>query len=322
MQITEVKKSKRKENIEHINSIKLKDKQNVYTEAHFVRIITGQDNNKISLKIGRYSKPKNFQNNILESKNPKSELTLDNEELDNLVKYINKHYYPLSNNENKYLALDENKMSMLVREHPETLSQLINIALTNEIDLSDVYKLINISNRRKALQKFLYNYNNNVTENVWQKWFENNSWVLGTDFVRISEDRSIDTKHITDFIAENIDGFIDIIEIKRVSDSQIFFEKIEDHGNLVISTTLNKAITQLANYLLSLEKRTNDQDANERLGNILKPRGILIYGCSKDWTKKEYSAYRLLNSTLNNITIYTYDMIYKRATKINDYLSK
>jgi hypothetical protein len=59
--------------------------------------------------------------------------------------------------------------------------------------------------------------NQNPLENEWQKWFQNNSWVLGSQFVRILDERSIDTQNISDFLMEAYDGFIDIVEIKRPS---------------------------------------------------------------------------------------------------------
>ena len=60
---------------------------------------------------------------------------------------------------------------------------------------------------------------------------------------------------------------------------------------------------------------------SNRLEKIFKPRPILIYGNSKDWGNKEYEAYRLLNASLTNVTIYTYNMVYKRAVKMNEFLS-
>ena len=103
-------------------------------------------------------------------------------------------------------------MSTLIREKPESISKLIDIALKSDLDLSDINKLIEIADRKKALKEFQENYKNDVNESIWQKWFEKNNWVLGTDFVRISDDRRIDVKNIADFIAENIDGFVDVIE--------------------------------------------------------------------------------------------------------------
>ena len=154
MELTEVKQSKRNENIEHIEPAELKDKKQVYSQAHFVRIKTGENESKLSLKIGRYKKTEWYEiylkTGLPEVKDPKSELTLDNEELDKLVNYINQHYYPLSNNENKYLTFDNETMSTLIKDKPESISQLIDVAIKNDLDLSDVNKVIEIADRKKG----------------------------------------------------------------------------------------------------------------------------------------------------------------------------
>ena len=45
-------------------------------------------------------------------------------------------------------------MSELVKEKPENISKLIEIAISEELDLSDVNKLIEIADRKKALEEF------------------------------------------------------------------------------------------------------------------------------------------------------------------------
>ena len=62
MSYTEVMQSKSNENIEHIEPIELKDKPQVYSQAHFFRIKTGENENKLSLKIGRYKKVNGMKN--------------------------------------------------------------------------------------------------------------------------------------------------------------------------------------------------------------------------------------------------------------------
>lgn len=258
MNTTEVKRAKDNEDVEYIAPIRLKDKVRVYSKALFLRIKTGETK-KLSLKIGRYKK--NYVNSpyikseTLESETPKSELTLDPEELENLVKYIHSNYYPLSNDETHYLSLDEDTMSKLVKDNPDNVSKLIDVALKNDVDLRDINRLIEIKDRQKAIEEFKKNYNINAEEKVWQKWFQENSWVFGSDFVRILDDRRIDVSHISDFIVENIDGYVDVIEIKRPGDSNNFFEKLRDHSNLIPSLDLVRSITQLANYLSNLEKK-------------------------------------------------------------------
>lgn len=326
MDVTKVKQSKTKENIEYIEPIELEDKKTVYSRAHFMRIDTGSEEKKLSLKIGRYNKSK-FHDNLLKfeelnCKSPRSELTLNDKEIDSLVGYINKHYYPLKSDETKYISLNDSNYSELIRDNPKNVLKLVDIALNQDLDLSDVNKLIEMSDRKKALKDFVQMFKENATENLWQKWFEKNNWVLGSDFVRVSDDREIDEDNIADFIVENLDGYIDVIEIKRPGDSEMFFEARKDHNNLIPSSSLTKAITQLENYLFALEKKANYIDTTKRLGKILKPRGILIFGNNKNWGEEEWEAFRLLNGSLVNISIMTYNMVYKRAENMNSYLSK
>lgn len=326
MEVTNVKQSKSNDNVEYIEPFELEDKKTVYSQAHFIRIDTGSEEKELSLKIGRYNKTKFGSTYIkvgdVESEKPRSELTLNNTELNSLVDYINKNYYPLKESETKYISLDDSNYSELIKDNPKNVTKLIEVALTQNLDLSDVNKLIELSDRKKALNEFQKMYADNAKESMWQKWFQNNSWVLGSDFVRVSDDRNIDEDNIADFIVENIDGFIDVIEIKRPGDSDIFFESKKDHDNYVPSSSLTKAITQLANYLSELEKKANNIDTTKRLGKILKPRGILVFGNSKDWDDEKWEAFRLLNGSLSNISIMTYNMIYKRAKNMNNYLSK
>jgi hypothetical protein len=47
------------------------------------------------------------------------------------------------------------------------------------------------------------------------RWFAENDWVLGSDFVRVLDERAIDTENVADYLVEAYDGFLDIIEIKR-----------------------------------------------------------------------------------------------------------
>lgn len=325
MDVTNVKQSKSNENVEYIPPVDLQDKVQVFSQAQFTRISTGDGEKKIALKIGRYQKKKLGNTYVKmgppEVNKPKSELTLNNVELESLVSYINQHYYPLQKDETKYISLDNVDLHELVKDNPNNITKLIEVAITEKIDLSDVNKLIEIADRKKAIKEFEKLYVEDATENLWQRWFHENNWVLGSDFIRVSDDRRIDVENIADFIVENMDGFIDVIEIKRPGESASFFESKKDHDNLVPSLTLTKAITQLANYLSALEKKANDVDTQKRIGKILKPRGILIYGNSKTWGDEEKEAFRLLNSSLVNITVLTYNMVHQRAKNMNDYLS-
>ena len=158
----------------------------------------------------------------------------------------------------------------------------------------------------------------NLLEQKWQKWFKHNDWVLGSDFVRILDERKIDTANITDYLMQSYDGFLDIIEIKRPEGSLRFWADSQDHGNYVQSSDLTKAITQATKYIYEVEREANSIKFLERVGNVktIKPRCILIFGRSNDWNDEQKKAYRILNSSYHNLTIMTYDHVLLRAKRI------
>ena len=48
----------------------------------------------------------------------------------------------------------------------------------------------------------------------------------------------------------------------------------------------------------------------------VKPRCVLVFGRSNDWTPAQAEAYRILNSGFHNLTILTYDHVLMRAKRI------
>jgi len=158
----------------------------------------------------------------------------------------------------------------------------------------------------------------NLVESNWQKWFENNSWILGSEFVRVLDERVIDTKNISDFLMEAYDGFLDIVEIKRPEGGMQFWSNSLDHGNYIPSTDLVKAISQATSYIYEVEREANSIKFLERTDNVktIKPRCILIFGRSNTWNAEQKEAFRILNSSYHNLSILTYDHVLERARRI------
>jgi hypothetical protein len=157
-----------------------------------------------------------------------------------------------------------------------------------------------------------------LEEQRWQVWLKENSWVLGSEFVKVLDEREVDTANITDYLMQAYDGFLDIIEIKRPEGGLKFWNDTLDHGNYIPSTDLTKAITQATKYIYELEREANSLKFLEKVGNIktIKPRCILVFGRSKDWNDDQKEAFRILNSSYHNLTIMTYDHVFLRAKKI------
>lgn len=139
--------------------------------------------------------------------------------------------------------------------------------------------------------------------------------VLGSDFVRILDERAIDTENVADYLVEAYDGFI---EIKRPGGGSRFWAAALDHGNYFPSADLVKAITQATAYDFEVEREVNSQKFIERVGGVrtVKPRCVLVFGRSNEWDYEQSRAYRILNWSYHNLSIMTYDHVLARAKRL------
>ncbi|NCP06960.1 MAG: hypothetical protein AUK33_00550 [Flavobacteriaceae bacterium CG2_30_34_30] len=300
----------------------LKKKAKTVTRAAFWKIPHKNPQEDICLKIGRYNK-NGFAPETLENTNPKSELILDNEEFQKLLEFLSDNYEPFKKGVRKYIPLDENFDQKSI-EHLKAIfdnpdkQEVLNFIAKNNILPSDLIAGLQNQARMNAVKEFETMLEQDLVEQSWQKWFKQNDWVLGSEFVKILDEREVDTANITDYLMQAYDGFLDIIEIKRPEGSLRFWADIQDHGNYVPSSDLTKAITQATKYIYEVEREANSVKFLERVGNVrtIKPRCILIFGRSSDWNNEQKEAYRILNSSYHNLTIMTYDHVLLRAKRI------
>jgi hypothetical protein len=302
----------------------LKEKKTVFTRAVFWKIPhasgKGED---VSLKLGRYKKEDAWRETTLESTTPKSSLTLDNEELKALFEFISQNYEPFKDGVRKYIPLDESfdeKNLEHIRalfENPDK-SKILELISKNKLLPEDL--LLNLEHQKRivAIEEFEKMLSQNLVEDSWQKWFKENQWVLGTEFVKVLDERDVDTEHITDYLMQAYDGFVDIIEIKRPDGGLKFWSSTLDRGNYIPSADLTKAITQSSRYIYEVEREANSVKFLERIGNVktVKPRCVLVFGRSNDWGDEQKESYRILNASYHNITIMTYDHVLARAKRI------
>lgn len=175
----------------------------------------------------------------------------------------------------------------------------------SQIEIMD--KLLN---NTEYFQKYKTDKNIGKEEEVWQQFFQENSWMLGSEVVRVLEDRHIDEESISDLPVEGYDGFLDIVELK-LPEVAVWTK------DLYPTSEITKAIMQCMGYITEYERRMNDGKKLEALGiSILKPRINLIIGRSKEWNEGSRSQFRILNSSFHNITILTYDQVLERANRL------
>ena len=274
--------------------------------------------------IGVGSKPENFgDEEAPEVLEPKSELTLDQEEFSSLIEFLQQNYEPFKQGVKSFVSLDrpfESENAKQIRalfSLPEK-KELIRFILDNQVIPDELAEGLKQAQRNRAVKEFEGMLDQNLNEGAWQRWFESNSWVLGSQFVRILEERYIDTKNISDFLMQAYDGFLDVVEIKRPGGGLQFWSTSLDHGNYVPSIDLTKAITQATRYIYEVERETNSLKFLERVDGVktVKPRCILIFGRSIDWNNAQAEAYRIMNAGYHNLTILTYDHVLTRAKRI------
>ncbi len=302
----------------------LRDKPTVITRAIFWKIPHNSGGEDVRLKIGRYKKPKKmFEDAQPETLDPKSELTLDQEEFKALINFLQENYEPFKKGVKAFIPLDkpfekENADQVRALFSQPDKSALVDFIISNNVIPQDLEVGLENAKRVNAVRAFEKMLLENKNEHKWQKWFEENSWVLGSEFVRVLDERHIDVNNISDFLMEAYDGFLDIVEIKRPEGGLSFWVTTQDHDNYVPSQALIKAITQASKYIYEVEREANSVKFLERVGNIktVKPRCILIFGRSNDWDSNQIEAYRILNAGYHNLTIMTYDHVLTRAKRI------
>lgn len=302
----------------------LRNKTSVITRAVFWKIPHNSDKEDVRLKLGRYKKPRALnETEEPESLEPKSELTLDQEEFKSLIDFLQQNYEPFRQGVKAFIPLDrpfdsENAKQIRALFSLPQKRELVQFIIENNVIPGELAAGLRQAQRVNAVRQFETMLQQNLLEGRWQKWFERNSWVLGSQFVRILDQRSIDTQNISDFLMQAYDGFLDVVEIKRPDSGLQFWASALDHGNYVPSADLTKAITQASRYIYEIEREANSVKFLERVGGVrtVKPRCILVFGRSDHWNPKQQEAYRIMNAGFHNLTVLTYDHVLTRAKRI------
>jgi len=217
-----------------------------------------------------------------------------------------------------YENLEElHKVKQEIREKISKFSIKEMSELFSNIDnIEDVAKISGIKQKSQSLKRFKGiidgNYKN---EKEIENFLEDNLWILGNEFSVFIPEKQINKENILDLIPSNYEGFIDVVELKTPKEK--LFNEDSSHNNLYPSSHLTKAISQTQNYLFELEKMTESEEYEKNNNcKIIKPRGLIIYGSETELTLEEIKYLRILNSSYHNISIYTYQQIYKRAENI------
>ena len=246
--------------------------------------------------------------------------SLDGNNLDDLrsvIKFLNRN------------AGKEERVDVLLESLEEI--DLENLAATHKLktykqefdNLKTLLKLEKEENFLSAIKKLpnLKNYVAGQPEAIFQEWIERNlQWIFGVEYKSHKTDfRKIALFSEADIVLESMDGFIDLIELKRPS--HIILNKDKSHNSYYPAADLSKAIGQCGHYLKQMDNyKLQLQD--EHKVKVLRPRIKIIIGRTDDFIDEQNEALRMLNCNLNNIQIVSYDYLLRCGQHILDNLSR
>ena len=166
-----------------------------------------------------------------------------------------------------------------------------------------------------AKQSILKSYVAKQPERIFQNWIEKNiKWIFGVEYINRYDFRKISFLSEGDLLMESMDGYLDLIELKRPN-AHIFSTIDESHKSYYASTDLAKVIGQCLLYLEKLDEFKLNLEKEHKV-KILRPRIKIIIGRTKDFNEEQFNALRMLNSNLNHVQIVSYDYLLSCGNKM------
>lgn len=187
--------------------------------------------------------------------------------------------------------------------------------------LKDLQRVSNVTYYREKLEELRDHLEKNHRESWWQDWIYSNNWLFGVNYNQPISKQRVGLDNIPDFLFPSLDGFIDILEIKKPS-HPVIIEDLSHPRTFVWSSETNKAIGQVVVYIQELEdhRRELADRLNEEfeliMGHRLKtvrPRAFILIGRSDDMPSPKKEGFRKLNYTLHGIEVLTYTDLVTRA---------
>lgn len=180
-------------------------------------------------------------------------------------------------------------------------------------EITNLQKLLELENNGDITTDIknhdeLLKYAAGQPEKIFQNWIESNLWVFGIEYVKKHDFRKIALGSEGDLLMESVDGYLDLIELKRPKNDLFQFDKSHKcympHPNL--SQVLGQSLfylQKLQDYKLVIEKEYDVK--------VIMPRVKVIIGRSTGFNDEQKNSLRMLNSNLSFIQVVTYDDLVK-----------
>lgn len=243
------------------------------------------------------------------------EVTLTADAIIALKKFLDNIFYIDTKRKSKFsIPLSELNCSI-----PSTFSKIITeeefleLIKANINNTDDFYKLLSLQKMDiaiKSLENILLG--DYINEIFIQKFLKENIWMFGNDYAFVVENNKINPSNILDLMPQNIENYVDIIEVKLPNERLFSYDN--SHQNYYPASNLTKAIAQTQNYIFELEAKTCDE-IYQQINNckVIKPRGIILCGADQVLNEDEKKYLRILNASYHNIQIITYQQLLEKA---------
>ena len=141
-------------------------------------------------------------------------------------------------------------------------------------------------------------------EKIFQNWIESNLWIFGVEYIKKHDVRKIALFSEGDLLMESVDGYLDLIELKRPKHHLLKYDN--SHNCYYPHPDLSLVIGQSLFYIKKLEEYKLVIEKEYKI-KVIMPRIKIIIGRNHEFQDEQNDTVRMLNSKLNSIKIITYD---------------
>ena len=207
----------------------------------------------------------------------------------------------------------------------ETLSkiELKHLSAANKqriyrVELDNLKQLLELEEKESIVEEIkkcenLNSYTAGQPEKIFQNWIEKNLWVFGVEYVKKYDARKVALFSDGDLLMESMDGFLDLIELKRPKYE--IFQYDAGHKSYYASPDLSKTIGQCLFYLQKMDDYKLNLEKEHKV-KILRPQIKIIAGRTNNFNDAQFEALRMLNSNLSHIQIISYDYLLSCGKKL------
>ena len=202
---------------------------------------------------------------------------------------------------NRDITLITQLVGSLTDENVQALAHRVNPEVVEKIDSAVKYIRM-----EKSLNWLRAKIDQDVDETVFQKWFDDNTWIFGKNYVNRVPKRTIGLQSRADLVYISVDGFADLVELKKSVLPRPILLPDASHNTFYPSQELSRALAQAMHYLQVIEDHRLQLVQLIKVP-VLRPTITIVIGRSNDWEDERKEQLRILNSTLLNIKVLTYD---------------